>query len=30
MKFTKEQITFLKSFNGEKTYKELVKLFQVK
>ena len=30
MKFTKEQITFLKSFNGEKTHKELAKLFQVK
>ncbi|CAN2327210.1 HNH nuclease domain-containing protein [Fusobacterium sp. oral taxon C10] len=30
MKFSEEQIAFLKSFNGEKTYKELAKLFQDK
>ena len=30
LKFTKEQITFLKSFNGEKTHKELAELFKIK
>lgn len=30
MKFNKEQIAFLKSFNGKKTYKELARLFKEK